>query len=1177
MEKYFELLEGEVAKGYSVAQNARSKGHDPSESVEIPLAKNMAERVEGLISVVAPQIMGSGLSERILELEKKWGSQDWRISFVISEEVAKEKFCKFKDKHEAMEIALRVGLAYITNGVVASPLEGFIRLELKDRLDGQGQFFSLYFGGPIRSAGTTATCIFVAVCDYVRKKMGYAEYDPTPDEINRTFSELDFFHDRITNLQYMPSEEEVKFLSTHLPIQIEGDPSEKLDVPNYKGLDRVSTDVLRNGFCLVYAEGLAQKFAKFWGKFSKWYGEFDMDHWEFLEEFVKLQKKIKSKGKSVGNSGELIKPDYTYIKDLVAGRPILSHPMRSGGFRLRYGRARNTGLSSTAISPVTMKILEDYIGIGTQLKWERPSKGTALSSCDSIDGPIVKLDTGEVVYLTEDNIETHKKNIEKIIYLGDILVPYGDFYDRAHKLVPAGYCEEWWFKELESKSKTQEEICRLTGIENISIKNIFNNPLSAKISFRDALKLSETMGIPLHPRYIFFWNEVSIKEFLIFIDWLLHSAINVKESKIILPINYSTAECEIPKVILENLGIPHKITNNEFIMIEGDTAAALMANLGIDNNNMDFKKITQYASDKKEILNIINKFSFAKIKDKSGTFIGARMGRPEKAKLRKLTGSPHALFPVGEEGGRFKSFQAAMENGKITAAFPNYYCAKCDSDEIYPLCESCNSKTELKYFCPKCEKNIEGDICELHKNVENKYEKVKSYGVREINITNHLDNVKKRLSLPEFPSIIKGLRETTNQNHLSEHLSKGVLRAVHNLNVNKDGTIRYDMSEMSLTQFKPNEVYTPVAKLRELGYDKDIYGNELVDDNQILLLKPQDVVLPGCTGSPEEGADVAMFKIANFIDDLLVNFYGLKPYYNLKNKKDIIGHLIISLAPHTSAGIIGRIVGFSDTQGCYAHPLWHSAQRRDCDGDENGIMLMMDGFLNFSRHFLPAHRGATQDACLVLSSKLIPSEVDDMVFNMDVVWSYPLEFYEACEKFKEPYDIKIEQLKDNLGSPKEFTQYGYTHPVKNINSGVIYSAYKFLPTMGEKVKGQMSLACKIRAVDEDDVARLVIERHFLRDLKGNLRKFSMQQFRCVACNEKFRRPPLAGNCTACGGRLLFTISEGSVVKYWDKIVKLSDEYKLPVYSQQSIDILKKRLESVFMKDPEIQSALNEFM
>jgi DNA polymerase II large subunit len=1177
MEKYFELLDGEVKKGYDIAQRARLKGYDPSDKVEIPLAKNMAERVEGLISVVAPQIIGSGLSERILELEKKLGTQDWRISFIISEEVAKENFCKFKDKKEAIEIALRVGLAYITNGVVASPLEGFIRLELKDRLDGKGQFFSLYFGGPIRSAGTTATCIFVAVCDYVRKQMGYAEYDPTPDEINRTFSELDFFHDRITNLQYMPSEEEASFLSKHLPIQIDGDPSEKMEAPNYKGLPRVSTDILRNGFCLVYAEGLAQKFAKFWGKFSKWYKDFGMDHWEFLDEFVKLQKKIKSKGKIVGDSGELIKPDYTYIKDLVAGRPILSHPMRGGGFRLRYGRARNTGLSSTAISPVTMGILEDYIGIGTQLKWERPSKGTALSSCDSIDGPIVRLTSGEVVYLTEKNIDEHKENIEKIIYLGDILVPYGDFYDRAHKLVPAGYCEEWWFKELESKGKTSDEISSLTNIDPLIIKNIFNEPILSKISFEDAIKISKTFDVPLHPKYIFYWNEINIKEFLILIDWLLHSVVNEKESKIILPINYVAKEYETPKDILEILGIPHKIANNEFIIIDGDNASALMANLGFYGGNIDFKKIVQHTTDKKHILDILNKFSDAKIKNKSGTFIGARMGRPEKAKLRKLTGSPHALFPVGKEGGRFKSFQAAMEDGKITAAFPNYYCSNCDSEEIYPLCEKCNSKTILKYFCPKCEKKIDGKICEIHKNVENKYEMVKNYNIKEINIIEHLENVKKKLSLPEFPPIIKGLRDTTNQEHLSEHLAKGVLRAVHNLNVNKDGTIRYDMSEMSLTQFKPNEIHTPINKLKELGYNFDIYGKDLVDDDQILLLKPQDVVLPGCTGSPEEGADVAMFKIANFIDNLLVNFYGLKSYYNLKNKKDIVGHLIISLAPHTSAGIIGRIIGFSDTQGCYAHPLWHSAQRRDCDGDENGIMLMMDGFLNFSRRFLPAHRGATQDACLVLSSQLIPSEVDDMVFNMDVSWNYPLEFYEACENYKEPYDIKIEQLKDNLGTPKEFSQYGYTHPVKNINAGVIYSAYKSLPTMAEKVKGQMSLARKIRAVDEDDVARLVIERHFIRDLKGNLRKFSMQQFRCVKCNEKFRRPPLCGKCTNCEGRLLFTISEGSVVKYLNKMIELSDEYNLPPYSQQSIDLLRNRLDSVFMKDPEIQAGLSDFM
>src|SRR3989338_7017924 len=163
--EYFSNIDYEIKKCYDVATSARQKGFDPDIKVEIPLARNMAERVEGLIEVVAPQIKDSGVSQRIRQLEEKYGSQNWKIAFIISEEIAKEKFCKFKDKHEAMEISLRIGLAYITNGVVSSPLEGFIRLELKKRKDGK-EYFCLYFGGPIRSAGTTATCIFVAVADY---------------------------------------------------------------------------------------------------------------------------------------------------------------------------------------------------------------------------------------------------------------------------------------------------------------------------------------------------------------------------------------------------------------------------------------------------------------------------------------------------------------------------------------------------------------------------------------------------------------------------------------------------------------------------------------------------------------------------------------------------------------------------------------------------------------------------------------------------------------------------------------------------------------------------------------------------------------------------------------------------------------------------------------------------
>ena len=94
----------------------------------------------------------------------------------------------------------------------------------------------------------------------------------------------------------------------------------------------------------------------------------------------------------------------------------------------------------------------------------------------------------------------------------------------------------------------------------------------------------------------------------------------------------------------------------------------------------------------KSVLEIINSVSKFIIKDKAGEFIGARMGRPEKAKLRKLIGSPNVLFPVGKEGGRLRSVQAACEEGKVRSTFPLYYCEKCKKETIYPLCENCGKE-----------------------------------------------------------------------------------------------------------------------------------------------------------------------------------------------------------------------------------------------------------------------------------------------------------------------------------------------------------------------------------------------------------------------------------------------------------------------------------------------------
>ena len=1156
MDKYFEKLKLEMEKSYVIAEEAKSKGFDPMDKVEIIPAANMAERVEGLISTVAPQIKGTGVVERVIELEEEFGTQDWRVALIISEEIALQKFCKFEDKKEALEVGIRFGIAYTTVGVVASPLEGFVRAEIKKRRDG-GDYVALYYSGPMRSAGGTASSFSLVIADYVRKKLGYGDYDPDENEIKRMGTELRDYHERVTNLQYFPSEEEVHFMVKNLPVQVDGDGSEKYEVSNYKDLDRVDTNIIRNGVCLVLGEGICQKAPKIWKQLSKWGKDYGLDNWKFLDEFLSLQKKIKAKGE-VKSSEDKITPDYTFIKDLVAGRPVLSHPLAKGGFRLRYGRSRISGFSSDSIHPATMIVLGEYIGNGTQLKTERPGKSTTLMNCDSIEGPIVKLKDGSVRFLdtVEEALEV-KKEVEEILFLGDFLVNYGDFLNRAHKLATPGYCEEWWLLEFEKavKGKGLVELGELIGIDKEVLKDLFKGKL--EISGEDAVKISKKLNIPLHPRYTYHWKDISKEELISLVNWFKVGVIKEGNEKFVLPLLNVNVDEPDPKRVLELLGVPHIVVANEHVVVNKNETVVLLASLG-KYDEIDFSK---YDGDG---LEIVCKNCEIKLRDKSGVYIGARMGRPEKAKMRKLTGSPHCLFPVGEEGGRMRSFQGILVKGVVKSDFPKYKYTNGES--IFPVDLKTKEKGKRVYF-----NGFGGSVKEEFELDE----KGRSSQNREVDFRTLFDDCMKYLGLNSYPDMIKGVRGTSNEDHFPENPCKGILRASEDVYVNKDGTIRYDMTEMPITHFKPREIGTSIEKLKELGYEKDVNGNELINNNQIIEIFPQDVILPSCDVSPDEACDEVMFRVSKFIDNLLVKFYKMDSYYNFNSKDDLAGTLILAMSPHTSAGILGRVIGFSGIQGLLAHPYMHSIMRRDCDGDEACVVLLMDALINFSRKLLPGHRGARQDAPLVLTTKLIPKEVDDMVFDMDVVWRYNLEFYEACEKFKDPWDIKMELVEARLGK-EEYSGFGYTHDVTDINGGVRCSAYKTLPTMKEKVFGQMDLAEKIRAVEEGDVARLVIERHFMRDIRGNLRKFSQQQFRCINCNEKYRRPLLIGVCDKCNGKLVFTISEGSVVKYMEPALSLVERYDLPIYLKQTLELTKKMIESVFSKDPEKQEGLGKW-
>ncbi|OGJ21238.1 DNA polymerase II large subunit, partial [Candidatus Pacearchaeota archaeon RBG_13_36_9] len=1136
-EKYFKDLQDKVGVCYSVAQQARAQGLDPLSKVEVPLAMSMAEKAVKLIATLYPQVDDDRIVRRILELEKEYGKLDSTVYFKIAEEIAREKFCKFESLLQAIDAGIRVGFAYITLAVVSSPIEGFTELKLGKTKKGE-DYFIAYFSGPIRSAGTTASCMVLMLIDYLRETFGFAKYDPSEEEVKRYITENMDYHERVSNLQYLPTEEEIVFLAKNMPIQIAGDPTEQKEVSNFKDLPRVDTNFIRGGMCLIFSEGLAQKAAKGFRLYNnaKKNG-LKMTGWDFLQEYIEIHKKRETgKGNVVA----------TYIKDIVAGRPVFGHPSASGGFRFRYGRSRVNGFSATSIHPSVMGITDSFLSTGTQLKLEKPTKGCVVTSCDSIDGPIVKLKDGSV--RKPASFEEAKKiynDCEEIIYLGDLLFPISDVVNRNSELLKPGYVEEWW--ELELK------------------KAGYADKIEKKISFEKAVELSEKYKIPLHPQFIYFWSQIDYPLFLAFLDWFGHSM--VREGKLLFPYNKTERERFAKgKRALELLGVEQEVATENVVLSEDDSKAILL-NLGIQSGDLG-AEVDSIAGKIKEgnVLEIIGSLCKYKIKDKAGDFVGARMGRPEKAKLRKLIGSPNGLFPVGQEGGRMRSLLEAYSFGSVKGDFPIYYCAKCQQETIYYICEGCGEQAEKLNFCPECQQKFIKEKCPQHG-------KGQSFSTRRIDVKHFFDSAVKRLGLErsEIPVMIKGVRGTSSSEHTPEHLAKGILRAKHRLCVNKDGTVRYDVTELPITHFKPKEVSVSVAKLKELGYTKDTDGKELESEEQILELMPHDILIPCCPDSKDEKADDVFINVAQFLDDLLVRFYKLKPFYNIKNREDLVGHLGVCMAPHNCAGVIARIVGFSKVQGLMASPYMHAAVRRDCDGDEVATMLLLDVLVNFSRKFLPAHRGGTQDAPLVLNSKINAGEVDDQILDFEV-GEYPLELYELAEQRKHSSEVKVETVKSRLKTGgATFTNIKFTHDSSDFNLGVLNSSYKTIPTMQEKVEKQMKLVGKLRAVDTGDVARLVIDRHFIRDIKGNLRKFSQQVFRCVKCNEKFRRPPLVGKCTKCGGRIIFTISEGGIIKYLEPALSLATNFDVPPYVKQNLELTKKYIESIFGRETEKQS------
>src|SRR2546427_267906 len=307
------------------------------------------------------------------------------------------------------------------------------------------------------------------------------------------------------------------------------------------------------------------------------------------------------------------------------------------------------------------------------------------------------------------------------------------------------------------------------------------------------------------------------------------------------------------------------------------------------------------------------------------------------------------------------------------------------------------------------------------------------------------------------------------------------------------------MTNLPLTHFTPHEVGISVETARRLGYTRDRSGRPLERDDQTVELRAQDIVVARSCGE-------YLVRVAGFVDDLLERLYSLGRFYGAKSPQDLLGHLVVTLAPHTSGGVLARIVGFTNANACFAHPYLMAARRRNCDGDEDSVYLLMDCLVIFSRAFLPDKRGGLMDAPLVLTSRIDPNEIDKEAHNLDVMTAYPTSLYEAAERFAHPKEIEsqIDTVSKRIGSVLQYEGFSFTHETTDVAQGPLASAYGE-GSMAEKIDKQLELALRIRAVDPNDVVARIVVHHFLPDLIGNLKAFSSQQVRCTKCAEDEQR------------------------------------------------------------------------
>ena len=152
------------------------------------------------------------------------------------------------------------------------------------------------------------------------------------------------------------------------------------------------------------------------------------------------------------------------------------------------------------------------------------------------------------------------------------------------------------------------------------------------------------------------------------------------------------------------------------------------------------------------------------------------------------------------------------------------------------------------------------------------------------------------------------------------------------------------------------------------------------------------------------------------------------------------------------------------------------------------------------------------DAPLLVQPIVIPHEAQPQAHNLEVCWSFPLEFFQKTAGRPKASNVKcVELVKDRLGTGGEFSGYAYTHHTSVLVSSKLRSAYSTLGSMLDKLDMQLRNAEMVDAVGRHQNRDGCVVHPFGARHKGEpalLRTAEVEG--CTGCGSSYRRPPLAG-------------------------------------------------------------------